>query len=164
MFSRSRSPLVLIASSTALTAALAVGVPALTAPAPAAAAPSIPDNLPVFPQVQENPSITVTFEDGTPAEGATVHRGDVLLVHGSGFSPQANKGGFPLPVPPARQMASSFFTVGSPISGSPVKTPIPLPASIPTIGWRGSCLKGHSTRFRSSLLICTVQSLARPNQ
>ena len=100
MFSRSRSPLVLIASSTALTAALAVGVPALTAPAPATAAPSIPDNLPVFSQIQENPSITVTFDDGTPAEGATVHRGDVLLVHGSGFPPQANKGGFPLPVPP----------------------------------------------------------------
>ena len=78
MFSRSRSPLVLIASSTALTAALAVGVPALTAPAPATAAPSIPDNLPVFPLVQENPSITVTFEDGTPAEGATVH---LSLIH-----------------------------------------------------------------------------------
>ncbi|KQB83482.1 hypothetical protein [Corynebacterium lowii] len=63
-----------------------------------AATPTIPDSL--FPEVQENPSVSVTFEDGTPADGATVHRGDVLLVHGSGFSPEANRGGFPFPVPP----------------------------------------------------------------
>ena len=29
-----------------------------------------------------------------------MHRGDVLLVHGSGFDPNANRGGFVLPVPP----------------------------------------------------------------
>ena len=66
-----------------------------------AATPTIPDNLPVFPQVQEDPRITVTLEDGTPVgPETTVHRGDVLLVHGTGFSPDANRGGFPFPVPP----------------------------------------------------------------
>ena len=66
----------------------------------ALAAANVPDNLPFFPQVKENTKITVTTEDGQPAEGITVHRGDVLLVHGSGFSPDANRGGFPLPIPP----------------------------------------------------------------
>lgn len=62
-------------------------------------APSIPDDLPFFPTTHENPRIHVTFDDGSPITGA-VHRGDVLLVHGVGFSPQANQGGFPLPIPP----------------------------------------------------------------
>ncbi|MPV52324.1 HtaA protein [Corynebacterium sp. zg331] len=61
----------------------------------------MPDDLPVFPRVQEDPRVFVTLEDGTPlTPTTTVHRGDVLLVHGSGFSPQANRGGFPFPVPP----------------------------------------------------------------
>ncbi|MDK8845196.1 HtaA protein [Corynebacterium sp. MSK297] len=71
-----------------------------TTPQAHAATPVIPDDLPIFPKVTENPQVSVTFEDGTPVEGATVHRGDVLLVHGTGFSPEANQGGFPLPVPP----------------------------------------------------------------
>lgn len=66
----------------------------------ATALPVVPDDLPVFPQVTEQPQITVTFEDGTPVDGRTVHRGDVLLVHGTGFDPGANRGGFVLPVPP----------------------------------------------------------------
>ena len=78
---------------------LAPGTPEIT-PSAHAAAPVIPDDLPIFPKVSENPQISVTFEDGTPVDGATVHRGDVLLVHGTGFSPEANQGGFPLPVPP----------------------------------------------------------------
>ena len=57
--------------------------------------PTIPDNN----QAQEHTRITVTTESGEPVTGP-VHRGDVLLVHGSGFDPQANKGGFPIPVPP----------------------------------------------------------------
>lgn len=57
--------------------------------------PTIPDNN----QAQEHTRITVTTESGEPVAGP-VHRGDVLLVHGSGFDPQANKGGFPIPVPP----------------------------------------------------------------
>ena len=56
--------------------------------------PTIPDNN----QAQEHTRITVTTESGEPVTGP-VHRGDVLLVHGSGFDPQANKGGFPIPVP-----------------------------------------------------------------
>ena len=95
---------------------------ALAAPA-AHAAPTIPDNLPMFPQVDEHPNVTVTFEDGTPATGATVHRGDVLLVHGSGFDPGANRGGFPLPVPPGTPngvyvLYSGFGDNWKPSSGS----------------------------------------------
>ena len=84
-------------SFTALPLALAVVVAA----APAAAAmPVVPDNLPIFPQVNESPQIRVTDEQGRSIEGKTMHRGDVLLVHGSGFDPNANRGGFVLPVPP----------------------------------------------------------------
>ncbi|KQB83330.1 hypothetical protein [Corynebacterium oculi] len=83
-------------TATALAAALLISPTAAQA-----ATPTIPDDLPIFPQVQENPSVSVTLEDGTPiTPDTTVRRGDVLLVHGSGFSPQANRGGFPFPVPP----------------------------------------------------------------
>lgn len=78
---------------------LVPGIPEIT-PNAHAATPVVPDDLPIFPKVSENPQVAVTFEDGTPVEGATVHRGDVLLVHGTGFSPEANQGGFPFPVPP----------------------------------------------------------------
>lgn len=86
----------------AQTISAALSTALLFSPAAAGAAtPTIPDDLPIFPQVQENPSVFVTLEDGTPiGPETTVHRGDVLLVHGSGFSPQANRGGFPFPVPP----------------------------------------------------------------
>lgn len=84
--------------------ALAVVVPFAPAvagtAATASAAPTVPDDLPFFPEVQQNPQVTVTTEDGRPVDGLAVHRGDVLLIHGTGFSPQANQGGFPLPVPP----------------------------------------------------------------
>lgn len=81
--------------------ALAVALPfAPAVTATASAAPTVPDDLPFFPEVREDPHVTVTTEDGRPVDGLTVHRGDVLLVHGTGFSPQANQGGFPLPVPP----------------------------------------------------------------
>lgn len=86
-----------------LIGALTVAVALPFAPgvaATATAAPTVPDDLPFFPDVQENPQITVTTENGRPVDGLTVHRGDTLLVHGTGFSPRANQGGFPLPVPP----------------------------------------------------------------
>lgn len=88
-------------SRAAGTLALAVAIPfAPAVAATAVAAPTVPDDLPFFPEVQENPQIKVTTEDGRPVDGLTVHRGDVLLVHGTGFSPLANQGGLPLPVPP----------------------------------------------------------------
>ena len=49
-------------------------------PSAHATTPVIPDDLPIFPKITENPQLSVTFEDG--------------------FSPEANQGGFPLPVPP----------------------------------------------------------------
>lgn len=90
----------------------------------AAAAPVIPDNLPFFPEVHENPQVSVTTEDGRPVDGLTVHRGDVLLVHGTGFSPEANRGGFPLPVPPGTPngvyvLYSGFGDAWKPSGGSP---------------------------------------------
>lgn len=90
----------------------------------AAAAPVIPDNLPFFPEVHENPQVSVTTEDGRPVDGLTVHRGDVLLVHGTGFSPEANRGGFPLPVPPGTPngvyvLYSGFGDEWKPSGGSP---------------------------------------------
>lgn len=99
-FSRRTASLSAAVLTLALAAStLAPGTPEST-PSAHAATPVIPDDLPIFPKITENPQISVTFEDGTPVEGATVHRGDVLLVHGTGFSPEANQGGFPLPVPP----------------------------------------------------------------
>lgn len=80
--------------------ALAVVVPFAPIVGASAGAATIPDDLPFFPDVQQNPQITVTTEDGRPVDGVTVHRGDTLLIHGTGFSPVANQGGFPLPVPP----------------------------------------------------------------
>lgn len=78
---------------TALSAAFA------TASVAAADMPTVPDS--VFPAVTENPQAAVTFEDGTPVTDSTVvHRGDVLLVHGTGFSPEANRGGFIMPIAP----------------------------------------------------------------
>lgn len=78
-----------------------IGGAAPLAATTAEAVPTIPDNLPVFPQVKQNPKINVTTTDGRPVNAnTTVHRGDQLIVRGTGFSPKANKGGFPLPVPP----------------------------------------------------------------
>lgn len=95
--SRNRTGRVLLAAAVAL---------ALGAAPASAATPAIPDDSPIATgssgpsTTVENPSITVTMPDGTPVGGRTVHRGDQLLVHGSGFDPEANKGGFPLPIPP----------------------------------------------------------------
>lgn len=87
-FSRRTASLSAAVLTLALAAStLAPGTPEIT-PSAHAATPVIPDDLPIFPTVTENPQISVTFEDGTPVEGATVHRGDVLLVHGIGFSPR----------------------------------------------------------------------------
>lgn len=81
----------------------------------AAAMPSIPDRVPAAaadgvgsvassPEGAEvgvvKPTITVTREDGAPIDAAPVRRGDVLLVHGEGFDPGGNRGGYPMPVPP----------------------------------------------------------------
>lgn len=87
--------------SATVAAAVSVGLASVTVVAApvSAALPTVPDS--VFPQVTEDPAVTVTFEDGTPVTGSTVvHRGDVLLVHGEGFSPEANRGGFVMPVIP----------------------------------------------------------------
>lgn len=96
--------------SASLAGALALS--AFASPAAAAtASPIVPDDFPNLinpaenfqpkdPQYVESPEVYVTFEDGTPAAGATVHRGDVLIVHGSGFDSSANRGGYPLPIPP----------------------------------------------------------------
>ncbi|WP_414121458.1 HtaA protein [Corynebacterium nuruki] len=104
----------------------ALTVPAVVAaPAASAAMPTVPDTLPVFPEVSEDPQITVTREDGTPVTGETpVHRGDVLLVHGTGFSPEANRGGFVMPVPPGTAngvyvLYSGFGEAWRPSEGAP---------------------------------------------
>ncbi|AKK07339.1 hypothetical protein CMUST_15250 [Corynebacterium mustelae] len=67
----------------------------------AVAIPTIPDNHPALPKssVQAHPKVTVTDAAGNPVTGP-VHRGDTLLVHGTGFDPGANRGGFAIPVPP----------------------------------------------------------------
>lgn len=94
-FTVTRKRLLTIGIATALT------LPTLNAPA--VAAPTIPDDLPVFKDSQQANSKTeifVTTADGKPAEQTTVHRGDILYVYGSGFNPNGNKGGFPLPVAP----------------------------------------------------------------
>ena len=106
--------------------ALAVVVPFAPTVAASAGAATIPDDLPFFPAVQENPQITVTTEDGRPVDGLTVHRGDILLVHGTGFSPQANQGGFPLPVPPGTPngvyvLYSAFPEHWEPSEGAPAE-------------------------------------------
>lgn len=108
--------------------ALAVALPfAPSVVATAVAAPTVPDDLPFFPDVQQNPQIAVTTEDGRGVDGITVHRGDTLLVHGTGFSPQANQGGFPLPVPPGVPngvyvLYSAFPDHWKPSEGAPSDT------------------------------------------
>lgn len=83
----------------ALTVLLTAPAVGSGATAVAATLPTVPDS--VFPAVEENPAVTVTLEDGTPVTDTTVvHRGDVLLVHGTGFSPDANRGGFVMPLAP----------------------------------------------------------------
>ncbi|WP_137724341.1 HtaA domain-containing protein [Prescottella subtropica] len=47
------------------------------------------------------PSITVFAADGvTPLGDTAVHEGDRIVVRGTGFDPNANTGGLPVPVPP----------------------------------------------------------------
>lgn len=104
--------------------ALALPLAPIAASSTANAAPGVPDDLPVFPAVQEDPRVEVTTEDGAPIEGRTVHRGDVLLVHGEGFSPDANRGGFPLPIPPGTPngvfvLYSGFPEAWKPSEGAP---------------------------------------------
>lgn len=98
----------------------------LLAPA-AQAMPTIPDNSPLLSsaagEAVENPHVTVTDLDGNPVTGP-VHRGDELLVHGTGFNPQANRGGFVLPVPPGTPngvwvLYSAFPSSWKPSEGAP---------------------------------------------
>ncbi|KAA8723353.1 HtaA protein [Corynebacterium phocae] len=48
--------------------------------------------------LSQAPTLAVTDQDGNPIIGS-VQRGDVLLVHGKGFDPNANREGFPMPIP-----------------------------------------------------------------
>lgn len=97
---RSHPSLPVAALAAGLSAAVSVGLAsAVVAASASAALPTVPDS--VFPQVNEDPTVTVTLGDGAPVTADTVvHRGDVLLVHGEGFSPRANRGGFVMPVMP----------------------------------------------------------------
>lgn len=115
-----------VAGAAVLSAVSVTVAPAASAASAASASmPTVPDNLPVFPQVTEDPQITVTREDGTPLTGdVPVHRGDVLLVHGTGFDPQANQGGFVMPVPPGTPngvyvLYSGFGDTWRPSEGAP---------------------------------------------
>lgn len=48
-----------------------------------------------------NPAITVFLADGvTPVGQTQLHPGDVVVVKGTGFDPNANTDGLPVPVPP----------------------------------------------------------------
>lgn len=110
-------------------ASLACASLLLASPAcPAAhAMPTIPDDSPLLSSTArkdvENPSITVTDLNGQPLAGP-VHRGDELLVHGTGFNPQANRGGYILPAPPGTPngvwvLYSAFPTAWKPSEGAP---------------------------------------------
>lgn len=124
---RSRSRV--LARTLAVTCTLAV-VPVVAvvgaSAATAASLPTVPDSI--FPVVAENPEVTVTFEDGTPVTASTVvHRGDVLLVHGAGFSPEANRGGFVAPILPGVPngvyvLYSAFDENWRPSQGAPGET------------------------------------------
>ncbi|MGB3604271.1 MAG: HtaA domain-containing protein [Gordonia sp. (in: high G+C Gram-positive bacteria)] len=60
------------------------------------------------------PAITVYLADGVTPVGTTVlHPGDVVVVKGTGFDPNANtSGGFPVPVPPGVPHGT-FVTFGA---------------------------------------------------
>lgn len=125
--SPSRSRIVARTVAIATTVALVPAVAAFGAPAAIAASlPTIPDS--VFPAVTENPEISITVEDGTPVTASTVvHRGDVLLVHGTGFSPEANRGGFVAPILPGVPngiyvLYSAFGDDWRPSEGAPGET------------------------------------------
>lgn len=70
----------------------------------AASFPVIDDHHPALPPVSApahvvQPRVLVTDEQGRVIRGP-VRRGDTIFVHGTGFDPQANRGGFLFPVPP----------------------------------------------------------------
>lgn len=93
----------------------------------AGAVPVIPNDVPGFPAIVENPSIRVTFADGSAIDGRAVHRGDILLVHGSGFDPGANRGGYPFPIPPGQPngvyaLYSAFPQTWQPSADAPADT------------------------------------------
>ncbi|MFT4086426.1 MAG: HtaA domain-containing protein [Gordonia sp. (in: high G+C Gram-positive bacteria)] len=74
-----------------------VGAGAVLAPGPAAAASS---------------QIKVYLADGvTPVGDATLHPGDQVVVKGTGFDPNANTSGLPVPVPPGVPHGT-FITFG----------------------------------------------------
>ena len=59
------------------------------------------------------PSIALFAADGaTPLGDTPVHEGDTIVVRGSGFDPQANTGGLPVPVPPGVPHGT-FVTFGA---------------------------------------------------
>ena len=125
---------------------LAPGTPEIT-PSARATTPVIPDDLPLFPKVTENPQVSVTFEDGTPVDGATVHRGDVLLVHGTGFSPEANQGGFPLPVPPGVPNGLYALYGAFPAHWKPSEGADPSTRTPPTRSHGVGHARGHSGQY-----------------
>ncbi|GAA1472428.1 HtaA protein [Corynebacterium felinum] len=70
----------------------------------ASSIPVIDDHHPALPPASVpahvvQPRVTVTDEQGRTLSGP-VRRGDTLIVYGTGFDPQANRGGFLFPVPP----------------------------------------------------------------
>ncbi|MDG3008660.1 hypothetical protein G4X40_00675 [Rhodococcus sp. D2-41] len=75
-------------------AAAIAATAALTAPAVASAAPTTPG-------AGSAPSIEVFAADAvTPLGDTSVHPGDQVVVKGRGFDPNADTGGWPVPVPP----------------------------------------------------------------
>ncbi|WP_305092069.1 HtaA domain-containing protein [Prescottella sp. R16] len=74
-----------------------------TRTAAAAAATVVVCAVPVTAQAATptGPSITVFAADGvTPLGDTAVHEGDRIVVRGTGFDPNADTGGLPVPVPP----------------------------------------------------------------
>ncbi|MFG1781752.1 HtaA domain-containing protein [Rhodococcus oryzae] len=88
----------------ALASLAAALIGSLALAAPAAAAPTEPTG---------HARIELFAADGTTALGDTaVHEGDRIVVRGTGFDPQANTGGLPVPVPPGVPHGT-FVTFGA---------------------------------------------------
>lgn len=163
-FSRRTASLSAAVLTLALAAStLAPGTPEIT-PSAHAATPVIPDDLPIFPTVTENPQISVTFEDGTPSKTQPSTAATCCSCMASDSPPRLTKVAFPSLSRQVCPMASTPYTEPSLHTGNPARVQIHQAERTHTIAWRGSCQKAPWKVFRQALSTCAAPSQDRSSE
>ena len=142
---------------------LVPGTPEIT-PNAHAATPVVPDDLPIFPKVSENPQVSVTFEDGTPSMARLSTVATCCSCMAPGSPPRLTKAAFPSQSHRVCPMASTPYMEHSPHTGSPARAQIHLPAPTHTIAWHGSCQKALWIVFPQEQLTCAALSRGRSSE